>query len=91
MPDEDAVYAVRRSFDISGLEPDVACPHQVDNVQAVSTVRGEKIGMAFLGTCTDGRLEDLSIAAKILAGKRIHPDVTLDRLSCEPGKVCSKR
>ncbi len=77
MPDADAVYAFRRSFDISGLEPQVACPHQVDNVQTVSSLNGEKIGMAFLGTCTNGRLEDLSIAAKILAGKKIHPEVTL--------------
>ncbi len=77
MPDEGAVYAWRHSFDVSAIEPQVACPHQVDNVQGISSVKGEKIGMAFLGTCTNGRLEDLSIAAKILAGKKIHPDVTL--------------
>jgi len=76
-PDPDASYATGHSFDISRLEPQVACPHQVDNVRPISEVKDEKIGMAFLGTCTNGRLEDLAIAAKILKGSKIHPQVTL--------------
>jgi 3-isopropylmalate/(R)-2-methylmalate dehydratase large subunit len=76
-PDPDAAYAAHRSFHVAGIEPQVACPHQVDNVHPVSQVRGEKIGMAFLGTCTNGRLEDLAVAAKILKGKKIHPGVLL--------------
>jgi 3-isopropylmalate/(R)-2-methylmalate dehydratase large subunit len=76
-PDPDASYAAHQSFDISMLEPQIACPHQVDNVGPISEVKGENIGMAFLGTCTNGRLEDLAIAAKILKGSKIHPQVTL--------------
>lgn len=77
MADKDARYQVKYSFDFSRLEPQVACPHQVDNVRPISQVKGEKIGMAFLGTCTNGRLEDLEIAVKILKGKKVHPGVTL--------------
>jgi 3-isopropylmalate/(R)-2-methylmalate dehydratase large subunit len=76
-PDPDASYAAHHSFDISMLEPQIACPHRVDNVRPISEVKGEKIGMAFLGTCTNGRLEDLAIAAKILKGSKVHPRVTL--------------
>jgi len=76
-PDPDASYAARHSFDISRLEPQIACPHQVDNVRPISELKNEKIGMAFLGTCTNGRLEDLAVAAKILKGSKIHPQVTL--------------
>jgi len=76
-PDRDASYAARRSFDISGLEPQVACPHGVDNVQPISRVKGEKVQMAFLGTCTNGRLEDLAVAARILKGRKIHRKTTL--------------
>jgi 3-isopropylmalate/(R)-2-methylmalate dehydratase large subunit len=76
-PDPDASYAAHQSFDISMLEPQIACPHQVDNVRPISELKDEKIGMAFLGTCTNGRLEDLAIAAKILKGSKIHPQVTL--------------
>jgi 3-isopropylmalate/(R)-2-methylmalate dehydratase large subunit len=70
-PDSDASYAARHSIGISRLEPQIACPHQVDNVHPVSEVKGEKIGMAFLGTCTNGRLEDLAVAAKILKGRKV--------------------
>jgi 3-isopropylmalate/(R)-2-methylmalate dehydratase large subunit len=76
-PDPDASYAARHSSDISTLEPQIACPHQVDNVRPISEVKGEKVGMAFLGTCTNGRLEDLAVAARILEGKKVHPGMTL--------------
>jgi len=75
VPDRDAAYTGERFVDVSALEPQVAVPHRVDNVQPVSLVKGERIAMAFLGTCTNGRLEDLAAAAQILKGKKIHPGV----------------
>jgi 3-isopropylmalate/(R)-2-methylmalate dehydratase large subunit len=74
-PDVDAVYARVLEYDVSGLEPQVARPHRVDNVAPVGEVAGTAIQQAVLGTCTNGRLEDLRIAAGILKGRRVHPDV----------------
>ena len=73
--DDDANYERTLEYDLSSLEPQVAKPHRVDNVSAVSEVAGLKIDQAFLGTCTNGRLEDLRIAARILEGKEVHPEV----------------
>ncbi len=70
-PDPDAVYEKTYEIDVSNLEPQISCPHTVDNVKPISEVVGTKINQAFLGSCTNGRLEDLEIAAKILEGKRI--------------------
>ena len=70
-PDPDATYAAQHTFDASTLEPYIACPHTVDNVKPLSQVRGTKIQQAFLGTCTNGRLEDLQIAANVVRGKKI--------------------
>jgi homoaconitase/3-isopropylmalate dehydratase large subunit len=70
-PDDDATYAATYRYDASQLEPYVAVPHRVDNVKPLSQVRGTKIQQAFLGTCTNGRLEDLAAAAAILRGKTI--------------------
>src|SRR5690606_1037762 len=58
-------------------EPQVAKPHTVDNVSPISEVAGTPIQQAVIGTCTNGRLEDLRIAASILAGRKIHPNVRL--------------
>jgi len=69
--DKSAKYAKTLSYDISKLEPLIAKPHAVDNVSAVSKIKGRPIDQAYLGTCTNGRLEDLKIAAKILAGRTI--------------------
>ena len=69
--DKDANYEDVLEFDISKLKPQVSMPHTVDNVTAVDKLKGTKINEAFLGTCTNGRLEDLKIAAKILKGKRV--------------------
>ncbi len=74
-PDEDAAYAEVLEYDVSTLEPQIAKPHTVDNVVPISEVVGTPINEAFVGTCTGGRLEDLKIAASILAGKRIPEDV----------------
>ncbi len=70
-PDPDAKYAAHYAFDASTIEPMIACPHTVDNVKPLSQVRGTKIQQAFLGTCTNGRLEDLAVAAKIVRGKKV--------------------
>lgn len=70
-PDSDATYAAQYTFDASALEPMVACPHTVDNAKPISQVRGIRIQQAFLGTCTNGRLEDIAIAAQIVRGKKI--------------------
>lgn len=76
-PDPDACYADVKEYDLSDLDPYVAKPHRVDNGVPVGDVAGTPIQQAVLGTCTNGRLEDLSIAAKVLDGRRVHPDVRL--------------
>ncbi|MDO8915819.1 MAG: 3-isopropylmalate dehydratase large subunit [Coriobacteriia bacterium] len=74
-PDADATYAVAHTLDLSALSPQVAKPHAVDNVSPIAEVEGTPIQQGFVGTCTNGRLEDLGIAAGILAGRKVHPDV----------------
>jgi len=74
--DKDS-YAETLSFDISSLEPQVSCPHSVDNVKSVSEVEGTPIDQVFIGSCTNGRLEDLIEAAKILRKGRIKSYVKL--------------
>ncbi|MEM4233860.1 MAG: homoaconitase large subunit [Candidatus Methanomethylicaceae archaeon] len=64
-------------LDVSSLEPKVACPGSVSNVKSVSEVEGQPIDQAFLGSCTNGRYEDLFEAAKILKGKKVHRDTRL--------------
>ena len=75
--DEDASYRMVQDVSVDDLEPQIACPHKVDNVKPISEVAGTKIDQSFIGSCTNGRLEDLKIAASILKGKTIHPDVRL--------------
>ncbi|MDY0088083.1 MAG: 3-isopropylmalate dehydratase large subunit [Coriobacteriia bacterium] len=74
-PDRDAVYARRVEIDASEVGPQVAKPHAVDNVSPIEEVAGTPIAQGFLGTCTNGRLEDLAIATEILRGRHVHPDV----------------
>jgi 3-isopropylmalate/(R)-2-methylmalate dehydratase large subunit/methanogen homoaconitase large subunit len=64
-------------IDASKLQPSVACPPDVNIVKPVGEVENVKIDQVFLGTCTNGRLDDLEIAAGILKGKRIHPDIRM--------------
>ncbi len=73
--DDDAHYEREIAYDISGLEPQIAFPHEVDNVQPISSTRGVRIDMAFLGTCTNGGPEDFKTAARILRERRVHPGV----------------
>jgi len=71
--DTDAVYESVLSYDLSSLEPQIACPHTVDNVKPVVEVQGRPVHQVLIGTCTNGRPEDLEIAARILKGRKIHP------------------
>jgi 3-isopropylmalate/(R)-2-methylmalate dehydratase large subunit len=75
--DSDAVYDQVYEVDVSKLGPLVAIPHRLDDVKPVEEVVGTKINKAFLGTCTNGRLDDIEIMAHFLEGKQIHPDVNL--------------
>jgi len=75
--DPDAQYEEIRRYDVSELEPQIACPHAVDNVSPISKVEGLAVQQVFIGTCTNGRLNDLRIAAKILQGKKVSPRVRL--------------
>ncbi len=76
-PDPDAQYARTVDIDVGSLMSQVACPHSVDNVKKVSDVVGLKINQALIGSCTNGRLEDLAIAASLVEGKKVHPDVRM--------------
>ena len=76
-PDKGASYAKELTYNLSGIPPVVALPHSVDNVKSVSEVEGIEIQQCLIGTCTNGRLSDFQIAAKILKGKKVHPNVRL--------------
>ena len=73
--DKDAVYKETLDLDLTGMEPQVACPHNVDNVKDVSELGKVKINQAFIGSCTNGRLEDLEQAHALLKSRQVHPDV----------------
>jgi 3-isopropylmalate/(R)-2-methylmalate dehydratase large subunit len=70
-PDPDATYAAVHTFDASAIELTSSCPHAVDKAQPLSAVRGTRIHQAFIGTCTNGRFEDLAVAAEIVRGRRV--------------------
>lgn len=80
--DENATYENEYEFDVTKLTPQIACPHSVDNVKSVEEVNGTRIDQVVLGSCTNGRLDDLEIAARILKGERIHPEVRMLVLPC---------
>ena len=75
--DPDATYERVVDVNVSDLEPQVAVPHSVDNVKPVSAVEAVEVDQAFIGSCTNGRLEDLRSAAQILKGKKIARGVRL--------------
>ena len=76
-PDADAVYERVIEYDVSTLAPQVAKPHRVDNVVDVTNVAGIRVDQALIGTCTNGRLEDLEAAASVLRGRHVAPTVRL--------------
>jgi 3-isopropylmalate/(R)-2-methylmalate dehydratase large subunit len=70
-PDPDAVYERVMDVDVSTLSPQIACPHSVDNVKTADEVHGLPIQQVVIGSCTNGRLDDIEVAAHILAGKKV--------------------
>ena len=76
-PDKDAIYEKVIEIDADTLKPTVARPHTVDNIVLAESLTGVRIHQVFLGTCTNGRLEDFALAASFLRNKKIHPDTRL--------------
>jgi 3-isopropylmalate/(R)-2-methylmalate dehydratase large subunit len=76
-PDPEAKYAQAFEYDGISIEPMIACPHTVDNVKPLADVAGVKIQQAFLGTCTNGRFEDLAAAADVLRGEKINSNTRM--------------
>lgn len=75
--DKDATSLETININVNELEPQIACPHNVDNVKPVSEVEGTHIDQVFLGSCTNGRLSDLRTAAKIIKGKDVSHSVRM--------------
>lgn len=75
--DEDAIYERIININASEINHTVSCPHTVDNVKTVDELKDIKVNQVFVGTCTNGRIEDLRIVAEILKGKKVHPDVRM--------------
>ncbi|MBN1682588.1 3-isopropylmalate dehydratase large subunit [Candidatus Bathyarchaeota archaeon] len=75
--DQNASYEKNIELEVSELSPQISCPHSVDNVKTIEEVEGIPINQAFIGTCTNGRLTDLEITAKILKGKKVNKNVRL--------------
>ncbi|UCD73044.1 MAG: 3-isopropylmalate dehydratase large subunit [Candidatus Bathyarchaeota archaeon] len=75
--DPDAEFEETFNFEVDDLSPQIAYPPFVDNVRPIEEYEGTDVDQIFLGSCTNGRLEDLQIAAKILDGKKIHEDVRM--------------
>jgi 3-isopropylmalate/(R)-2-methylmalate dehydratase large subunit len=74
-PDKDAEYESVIEIDLGSLEPTVALPHLPENTKPVRDVKGLKINQVVIGSCTNGRLSDMRIAAQVLKGKKVHPNV----------------
>ncbi|MGD6809754.1 MAG: homoaconitase large subunit [Candidatus Bathyarchaeia archaeon] len=73
--DKDAKYECTVDIDVSKMEPQIACPSSVDNVKPISEVGDVIVDQAFIGSCTNGRLEDLRLAAQIMKGKKVKDGV----------------
>jgi len=69
--DKDATYCEEYNFDVGDLEPQVAMPHEVDNVSDIGDVAGTSLDQVFIGSCTNGRYEDLEAVARIMSGKKV--------------------
>lgn len=75
--DDDANYVRILKYDASTMEPQVACPHEIDNVHPVENVEGTKVDQVYLGSCTNGRISDLREASQVLKGKKVSKNVRL--------------
>lgn len=75
--DDDAESLQTMQLDVNELEPQIACPHHVDNVKPISEVEGTSIDQVFLGSCTNGRLEDLRTAAQIMKGHQVSDKIRM--------------
>jgi 3-isopropylmalate/(R)-2-methylmalate dehydratase large subunit len=80
--DADFQYDSVHEVDVSGIGPQIAVPHAPDDVKPVAEVVGRKVDQAYIGSCASGRLEDMAEAARVLKGRKVHPDV---RLIVTPG------
>lgn len=89
LPDKDAVYERIIEINAEDVPHTVSCPHTVDNTKNVEELGGIKVNQVFVGTCTNGRIEDLRVVAEILKGKTVHPDVRL--LICPASKDVFKQ
>jgi 3-isopropylmalate/(R)-2-methylmalate dehydratase large subunit len=76
-PDEEAIYDRVLEIDVSDLGPQLACPHTVDNVKPIQEVAGKQVNQIVIGSCTNGRLDDIRIAAKILEGKKVARNIRM--------------
>ncbi len=76
-PDTDADYESVIEINVTKLPPQIACPHTVDNVKPIEEVAGRKINQVVIGSCTNGRLDDLAIAAKIMKGRKVAPQTRM--------------
>ncbi len=74
-PDQNAEYARVYEWDVTKMEPQVSCPHSPANTKPLSQIAGQKIEQAVIGSCTNGRLEDLRLAAGVMKGKKVHSDI----------------
>ena len=80
--DPDFAYETVYDVDVTGIEPQIAVPHSPDDVKPVAAVEGTPIDQAYLGSCASGRLEDFAAAARVLRGRKVHPDI---RFIATPG------
>lgn len=77
LPDSDAKYCEIVEINANEFEPQIACPHTVDNVKPISQVKGIKVDQIVIGSCTNGRIDDLEIAASILKGNKVAEDTRM--------------
>lgn len=77
LPDEDAQYEKTVTIDLGKIVPNVACPHSPDNVKTIKEIEGLKVDQVLIGSCTNSSYRDLVLAAKMLEGKRVSPDVSV--------------
>ena len=92
LPDADAIYERIIEIDANDVERTVSCPHTVDNTKTVKELNHIKVNQVYVGTCTNGRLEDMRVVASILKGKKVNKDVRMLICPASPDvyKACLK-